>query len=126
MSQESIFLVEARESQRDFIRVAALDELPPTESSSSTHTAEAVDSSNKPYLDLTLRNKIQRRSTVTSLESLASSIDLRNEAANKKQKRNLIASTNKESQVKEQRQSFRGMFPAGDGSKTSPKKTRRD
>lgn len=125
-TQESIFLVEARESQRDFMRVAALDELPRTESSSSTHTAGAAESSNKPYLNLTLRSKIQKRSTVTSLESLASTIDLRDEAADKNRKRNLIGSIDKESQVKEQRNSFRGLFPSGDSSKGSPKKTRRD
>lgn len=120
--------MEARESQRDFMRVAALEELPPTESSSSTHTAKAVDSSNHPYLDLTLRNKIQRRSTVTSLESLASSIDIGDKATDKKLKRNIIASIAKESQVKEQRNSFGGLFPVGDScsSKISPKKTRRD
>ncbi|XP_063838804.1 glycerophosphocholine phosphodiesterase GPCPD1-like isoform X2 [Ostrinia nubilalis] len=126
--KESIFLVEARESQRELMRLAALDDLPATESSSSVHTV--VESANRPFLDLSVRNKIQERSTVTSLESLASSIDLRDDPADKNLKRNrdnnVITNIEKESQVKEQRTSFRGIFPAGDISKECPKKTRRN
>lgn len=125
IKQESIFLVEARESERELMRLATLEDLPATESSTSVHTV--VESNNRPFLDLAVRNKIQERSTVTSLESLASSIDLREEV-DKKLKRprdNLITSVDKESQVKEQRTSFRGIFPAGDISKESSKKTRK-
>lgn len=125
--KESIFLVEARESQRDLMRLAALDDLPATESSSSGHVVAVAESGNKPYLDLSVRNKIQEHSTVTSLESLASSLDVRDDPADKPVKRNrdVIASVDKESQLKEQHTSFRGLFPAGDITKGSTKKSRR-
>lgn len=114
--------MEARESQRDIMRLAALDD-----ASSSAHTA--ADSA-RPFLDLAARHR-GAPSTVTSLESLASSIDLRDDAADKNLKRNrdLIMSIDKESQVKEQRGPFRGLFPASDGgdaSMGSPKKSRVD
>lgn len=120
--------MEARESQRELMRLAALEDLPATESTSSVHTA--VESGNRPFLDLSVRKKIQELSTVTSLESLASSIDLRDDPTDKILKRNrdndIITNIEKESQVKEQRTTFRGIFPAGDISKQSPKKSRRE
>lgn len=115
--------MEARESQRDIMRLAALDGAPLSDASSA-HTA--ADSA-RPFLDLAARHR-GAPSTVTSLESLASSIDLRDDAADKNLKRNrdLIMSIDKESQVKEQRGPFRGLFPAGDASVGSPKKSRVD
>lgn len=109
------------------MRLAALEDLPATESSTSLQPV--VESANRPFLNLAVRNKIQERSTVTSLESLASSIDLRDEVDKnlKRHRDNIIANVEKESQVKEQRTSFRGMFPAGDNiSKESSKKTRKN
>ncbi|CAK1549809.1 unnamed protein product [Leptosia nina] len=123
--KESIFLMEARDSQREIMRLAALDALPVTESSSSVATP--CESRSRPYLDLNVRQKLAERSTVTSLESLASSIDIRDDLTDRSLKRNhdIIMNIDKESQVKEQRNSFLGLFPAGD-SKTSPKKSRKD
>ncbi|XP_072936412.1 glycerophosphocholine phosphodiesterase GPCPD1-like [Epargyreus clarus] len=122
--KESIFLVEARESQRELMRLAALDALPASSSASSHRSSEPEP---RPYLDLSIRNRIQDRSTVTSLESLASSIDIRDEQTDKNLKRNhIIMSIDKESQVKEQRVTFTGLFSAGDTSKGSPKKSRKE
>ncbi|XP_045764503.1 glycerophosphocholine phosphodiesterase GPCPD1 isoform X1 [Maniola jurtina] len=124
--KESIFLMEARESQREIMRQAALDALPLSDASSSTHTAG--DPAARPFLDLSARRAAGAPSTVTSLESLASSIDIRDDPADRSLKRNrdLIMSIDKESQVKEQRGTFKGLFPAGDTAKGSPKKSRVD
>ncbi|KAM3959061.1 LOW QUALITY PROTEIN: glycerophosphocholine phosphodiesterase GPCPD1 [Aphomia sociella] len=124
--KESIFLVEARESQRDIMRLAALEDLPVTDSSTTVQTVPG--SVNRPFLDLSLRNKIQEHSTVTSLESLASSIDLKDEVADKNLKRNrdTITNSNKDYQVKEQRNYFRDLFTAGDNTKETPKKSRKN
>ncbi|XP_022123685.2 glycerophosphocholine phosphodiesterase GPCPD1 isoform X1 [Pieris rapae] len=121
--KESIFLMEARDSQREIMRLAALDALPTTDSSSVASPCE----SSRPYLNLAVREKLAQRSTVTSLESLASSIEIRDDASDRNLKRNrdLVMNIEKESQVKEQRNSFLGLFPAGD-SKGSPKKTRKE
>ncbi|RVE42730.1 hypothetical protein evm_012613 [Chilo suppressalis] len=127
--KESIFLVEARESQREIMRLAALEDLPATDSSTSSAQIQLVaESTPKPYLDLSVRNKIQERSTVTSLESLASSIDLTDDPADKFLKRNreITPTPVKETQVKEQHTSFRGLFRAGDVSKGLPKKSRKN
>ncbi|CAG9784509.1 unnamed protein product [Diatraea saccharalis] len=125
--KESIFLVEARESQREIMRLAALEDLPATESTSSAQLELAPETAPKLYLDLSVRNKIQERSTVTSLESLASTIDLKDDPVDKTLKRNREITPNmiKESQVKELHTSFRGLFPAGDISKEFPKKSRK-
>lgn len=121
--KESIFLVEARESQREIMRLAAFEDLHPPGSSSSLQT---IESENRPYFDLSIRERIQQNSTATSLESLASSMDLRDEAPDKNLKRNreIISVIDKESQVKEQRMSFQGLFPAGDNSLGLSKKSR--
>ncbi|CAG4968151.1 unnamed protein product [Colias eurytheme] len=123
--KESIFLMEARESQREIMQLAALDALPASESSSSVQSP--CESGVRPYLNLAARHKLAERSTVTSLESLASSIDIRDDLTDRTLKRNhdIIMNIHKESQVKEQRNSFLGLFPAGD-SKGSPKKLRKD
>ncbi|XP_059059331.1 glycerophosphocholine phosphodiesterase GPCPD1-like [Achroia grisella] len=124
--KESIFLVEARDSQRELMRLAALDVLPTTESSTTVHTLP--ESTNRPFLDLSLRNKIQEGSTATSLESLASSVNPRSEGIDKnlKRNRNLVTNTDKDYQVKEQRNYFRDLFTAGDNSKELPKKSRQN
>lgn len=118
--------MEARESQRDIMRLAALENLPQSESSSSVSSTQQTG--NKAFLDLSIRNKIQDRSTVTSLESLASSIDITDGVGDKSLKRNrdLITAIEKESQVKEQLTSFKGLFTVGDHSKYPPKKSRAD
>lgn len=124
--QESIFLVEARESERELMRLAALDESPAnlSESRSSATSSASVEPAPTPFLDLAVRHKLQdHRSTVTSLESLASSIDELDK--NLKRNRDIISSVDKESQVKEQRKSFKGLFPSGD-CKASSKKSRTD
>lgn len=119
--------MEARDSQRELMRLAALDKPSPSECSSSS-TRSAPETANRRYLDLSIRNKIQAGSTVTSLESLASSIDLRDEPGDKNLKRNrdIITEMKKESQLKEQRTTFRGLFSTGDSSKGLPKKTRKN
>ncbi|XP_050361777.1 glycerophosphocholine phosphodiesterase GPCPD1 isoform X1 [Nymphalis io] len=126
--KESIFLVEARESQRELIGLAALEASP--RSGSSVSAPSAGDSGARPFLDLSQRREIGARSTVTSLESLASSIEIRDDPTDKNLKRNrdLIRSIDKESQVKEQRNSFKGLFATCDvdKSKGSPKKSRKD
>ncbi|KAJ0181759.1 hypothetical protein K1T71_002481 [Dendrolimus kikuchii] len=123
--KESIFLMEARDSQRELMQLAALEEPPPSECSSSAPSA--AEATNRRYLDLSIRNKIQPRSTVTSLESLASSMDLQDDASDKSLKRNrdIITEIDKESQLKEQRTTFRGLFTTGDSSKGLPKKSRK-
>ncbi|XP_053609885.1 glycerophosphocholine phosphodiesterase GPCPD1-like isoform X1 [Plodia interpunctella] len=125
--KESIFLVEARESQREIMRLAALEDLPATESSASAATPP--ESAARVFLDLSLRDRMRDHSTVTSLESLASSIDLRddnNSDSNPlKRNRDIIGNVDKDYQVKEQKNSFRNLFPAGDNSKGSPKKSRK-
>lgn len=117
--------MEARESQRDLMQMAAIDELPVFEKP-STSAFSAVEST-RTYLDLSVREKMQSHSTVTSLESLASTIDLRDEYAEKKLKRerNVITDVERESQVKEQPNNFKGVYPCGDTSKGSSKKTRK-
>ncbi|XP_050675509.1 glycerophosphocholine phosphodiesterase GPCPD1 isoform X4 [Leptidea sinapis] len=121
--KESIFLVEARESQREIMRLAALDALPASESSGTLHMPS--ESGVRPYLDLSVRHKLNERSTVTSLESLASSIDIRDDDKNLKRNRN-ITNVDKDCRGKEDHTSFLGLFPAGDASKGTPKKVRRD
>lgn len=122
--QESIFLVEARDSQRDIMELAVIEDPPPSSSSSSSHTGSQPPT--RAYLDLSVRQKIQL-STATSLESLATNTDLRDELTdnNLKRSRDIITNIEKESQVKEQRNSFRGIFPCGDSSKET-KKSRND
>ncbi|XP_013133716.1 PREDICTED: glycerophosphocholine phosphodiesterase GPCPD1 isoform X1 [Papilio polytes] len=123
--KESIFLVEARESQRELMTLAAMEESPSGASSASRGSLEPAP---QPYLDLDVRTRLQQHSTVTSLESLASSIDLRDDLNDRNLKRNrdIITNVEKESQVKEQRKSFFGLLPSGDAAKGSPKKSRRD
>ncbi|OWR47314.1 hypothetical protein KGM_214218 [Danaus plexippus plexippus] len=129
--KESIFLVEARDSQRDIMRLAALDALPTDSTSSRSRSPSRQLSSaqfsgdGQLYLDLKARQKATR-STVTSLESLASSIDIRDEPErNLKRNKDLIMSIDKESQIKEQRNSFKGIFPAPNTTTASPKKSRK-
>ncbi|XP_073941629.1 glycerophosphocholine phosphodiesterase GPCPD1 isoform X1 [Choristoneura fumiferana] len=121
--KESVFLMEARESQRDIMRLAAEEDAPTPASAASEPVSH--QSLPRPYLDLAVRHKVEARSTVTSLESLASSIDL-TEDKNLKRNRDVISNLDKESQVKEQRNSFRGMFPSGDNKAASTKKTRKN
>ncbi|XP_049887717.1 glycerophosphocholine phosphodiesterase GPCPD1-like [Pectinophora gossypiella] len=132
--KESIFLVEARLSERELLQMAELED----ERTESSGAASVGTSENavRPYLDLTVRDRLKDHSTVTSLESLASSIDLRDDASDKNLrddasdknlKRNrddAISNYQKECQVKEQRNNFHGIFPCGDTSKGSPKKSR--
>ncbi|CAH2066525.1 unnamed protein product, partial [Iphiclides podalirius] len=124
--KESIFLVEARESQRELMKLAALEEIPASGTSSTSNNIH--DCERHGFLDLSVRNNLEEHSTVTSLESLASSIDLRDDLSERSLKRNrdLIMTIDKESQVKEQRNSFFGLFPSGDTAKGSPKKVRKD
>ncbi|XP_063376134.1 glycerophosphocholine phosphodiesterase GPCPD1-like [Cydia fagiglandana] len=121
--KESIFLMEARESQRDVIRLAALESPAPAPSaaSASSASAEASRDAPRPYLDLAAQFAAAP-STVTSLESLASTDD---EDRNLKRNRDIIACIDKESQVKEQRHNFQGLFPAGDNNSASIKKSRK-
>lgn len=118
--KESIFLMEARESQREMMRLTAL------EASHSGSESTPADTP-RPYLDLAQHRDFETRSTVTSLESLAS-IDIRDEQTDRNLKRNreLIRTIDKESQVKEQRNSFKGLFTSCDTSKGSPKKSRKE
>lgn len=124
-------MVEARESQRDMMRLAALEDVTASASSSSVLASAQLTADQRPYLDLSVRKNLQAVcSTVTSLESLASSIDI-SDIADKNLKRSrehdiIITSVEKDSQVKEQRGTFRGLFPAGDNTtgKGSPKKSR--
>lgn len=115
--------MEARESQRDIMRLANAEDAPTPASAASEPASH--HSLPRPYLDLAVRHKVEARSTVTSLESLASSIDL-TEDKNLKRHRDVISNLDKESQVKEQRNSFRGMFPSGDNKAASTKKTRKN
>lgn len=109
--------MEARESQREMMQLAALDEMAGSASSSSV--ASVPDESSRPFLDLALLRK-QAHSTVTSLESLASSADLKEEPSdnNLKRNRNIISTVHKESQLKS---NYRGAFPCGDVSKPASK-----
>lgn len=98
--QESIFLMEARESQHDIMDMAAREES--TSQVSEAQEPVAVESGSRPFLDLSRRKTIQDMSTVTSLESLASSIDLRDEPLekdDKKLKRNLDKDAQKEANI---------------------------
>ncbi|XP_026737758.1 glycerophosphocholine phosphodiesterase GPCPD1-like isoform X2 [Trichoplusia ni] len=98
--KESIFLMEARESQHDIMDRAAREES--TSHVSDTQEPVAVESGSRPFLDLSRRKTIQDISTVTSLESLASSIDLRDEPLekdDKKLKRNLDKDAQKEANL---------------------------
>lgn len=116
--QESIFLVEARESERELMRLTALDEFPTNLTESSATSSATLE----PYLDLSVRQKLQdNRSTVTTLESLASSIEDLDKTL--KRNRDIISNVDKESQVKEHRNNFKGIFPSGD-CKDSSKKSR--
>lgn len=112
--------MEARESQREIMRLTAL------EASHSGSESTPTDAP-RPYLDLAQHRVFETRSTVTSLESLAS-IDIRDEQTDRNLKRNrdLIRTIDKESQVKEQRISFKGLFTSCDTSKGSPKKFRKE
>lgn len=112
--------MEARESQREMMRLAALEASHSGSESTPTDTP-------RPYLDLAQHRDFETRSTATSLESLAS-IDIRDELTDRNLKRNreLIRTIDKESQVKEQRNSFKGLFTSCDTSKGSPKKSRRE
>lgn len=75
-----------------------------------------------PFLDLAVRHKLQaNRSTVTTLESLASSIE--DLDRNLKRNGDIISRVDKESQVKEHTNSFKGLFSFGD-CKDSSKKSR--
>lgn len=111
--------MEARESQRDVIRLAALES--PASASASCASVEVPRDAARPYLDLAARFAAAP-STVTSLESLASTDD---EDRNLKRNRDIIACIDKESQVKEQRHNFQGLFPAGDNKSASIKKSRK-
>lgn len=99
----------ARESQRDLIRLAAH----PSLEGPSALSADAVGGAAEPhaFLDLlSVRQILQdNTSTSTSLESLACSIDLRDdpEIKNLKRNRDLITSVGKESQLKEQIKIFK-------------------
>ncbi|KAJ2953544.1 hypothetical protein O0L34_g1146 [Tuta absoluta] len=119
--KESVFMVEARESQKDLIRMVALDEaVPSTETTASTTVtggSKVVTTTARPFLDLDVRRRLDEASTATSLESLAT-VDLSED----RRKRNLIDCNEKESQVKEQINTFKGLFPAGDN--VVPKKKR--
>lgn len=119
-------MVEARESQRELMKLAAMEEIPASGSSSTSNNIHDLE--HRGFLDLSLRNNLQEHSTVTSLESLASSIDLRDDLSERNLKRNrdLIMTIDKASQVKEQRNSFFGLFPSGDTANGSPKKVRKD
>lgn len=118
--------MEARESQRDLMRLAVLDGPVASETTVSDGTAAggspAASVVSTKYLDLSIRHKMQARSTVTSLESLASSIDIPDPADKNFKRKNFITAMDKESQLKEQRHSFSGMF--GGDSKSTVKKTR--
>lgn len=121
--KESIFLVEARESQRELIRLATLEESSQSQASSTEQSTIAPAA----YLDLqSVYNKIHDNSTATSLESLASSIDLRDDPSDKNLKRNrdIITTIDKESQLKEQVYAFKGLFASS--TKGPPKKSRLD
>ncbi|CAG5021450.1 unnamed protein product [Parnassius apollo] len=108
--KESIFLMEARESQRELIKMAAIEDMPTSGTSSSSQNIH--DPGPRAFLDLSMRNNLKEHSTVTSLESLASSIDLKDDLSERSLKRNrdIIMSIDKESQVKEQRHSFKGFM----------------
>ncbi|XP_075992154.1 glycerophosphocholine phosphodiesterase GPCPD1-like isoform X2 [Anticarsia gemmatalis] len=125
--KESIFLMEARESQRELMRLATVENLPL--SGASSQTATAAGTATTPYLDLlNVRKIINDNSTATSLESLACSIDLRDEASDKnlKRSRDIIAAIDTESQLKEQVNTFKGIFPVDECSKARRKKSRND
>lgn len=103
--------MEARGSQREMMQIAALDTAASSASASASSVGSARDDSNRPFLDLKLL-RAQGHSTVTSLESLASSEDLKDEPSdrNLKRNRNVISSVHKECQLKS---SYRGAFPCG-------------
>lgn len=106
------------------MRLTALDEpeVYLSESRSSATSSATLESAPRPFLDLAVRHKLQdNRSTITTLESLASSIEDLDKTL--KRSRDIICTVDKESQVKEQRNSFKGIFPSGD-CKDSPKKSR--
>lgn len=80
-------------------------------------SAELQPDTRRPYLDLAVRDLVKQRSTVTSLESLASSADTDTEHAFKRTA-NTVAPDEKPRPSKEPRNNFLGMFPsAGDSSK---------
>lgn len=92
-----------------------------SESGSSAASSAYIETDPPPFLDLAVRHKLQDScSTVTNLESLASIEDL---DRNLKRNRDIISGVDKESQVKEQRSNFKGLFSFGD-CKESPKKSR--
>ncbi|XP_047041753.1 glycerophosphocholine phosphodiesterase GPCPD1 isoform X2 [Helicoverpa zea] len=117
--KESIFLMEARESQRDLMEQAVLDDLLNlSKPSSSSHTGMEVE--NQPVFDVSVREAIANASTVTSLESVVCPGDLREDG-------DVISPIDKESQVKEQQNNFKAVYPypCSDLSKLMPKKKRR-
>ncbi|GBP11886.1 Glycerophosphocholine phosphodiesterase GPCPD1 [Eumeta japonica] len=129
--KESIFLVETRESQRELIRLAA-QEGAAASSSSAALGAAVISGANdqRAFLDLAVHTKLADCcSTVTSLESLDSTVKLLhdNSERNLKRNRDIIAAIDKESQLKEQHHSFRGLFPsAGDNHEDPSKRSRKD
>lgn len=105
--------MEARESQRELMTMAACGTFPTTNSISEKSISVHTLGSTPAFVDLEyLRQKIGNTSTATSLESLASSMDLRDEFERLKQEKELIAAIGKESQLKEQVNIFKDSFPA--------------
>ncbi|KAG7311620.1 hypothetical protein JYU34_002669 [Plutella xylostella] len=114
--KESIFLMEARESQRDIMRLAALEEAGGAGGGGGSEATSSAPP--RAFLDLArLRGDL---STATSLESLASSIDFRDDTESEKcLKRSLdsVVLVDKDAQLKQQPRSFKDLFPAGDSAK---------
>lgn len=106
------------------MRLTALEESASnlSESRSSAASSGTIEPTPMPFLDLAVRHKLQdNRSTVTTLESLSPSIEELDKTL--KRGRDIISDVDKECQVKEHRNNFKGIFPSGD-CKDSPKKSR--
>ncbi|XP_035446358.2 glycerophosphocholine phosphodiesterase GPCPD1 isoform X1 [Spodoptera frugiperda] len=119
--KESIFLMEARESQRELMQQAALDDEASTKPSSSSEQENiVVNLEDRPFFNPSVRETIDDRSTVTSLESVVCD-DARTE-----HDKDIIEPIAKEDQVKD-RDSIRPYpypYPC-DPSKLLPKKKKR-
>lgn len=115
--------MEARETQSGLVQRVALDGDMLAKPSTSEHSANASveEQGNKPFLDLSVREKLQTRSTSTSLASLVCPTDELDE--------DNIEPVAKESQVKDQPNNFGDVFvypyPCSDMSKHPPQKKRR-
>lgn len=98
--------MEARESQRDLMQQAAtedsLQDGVPAKPSTSEDSVCFEEEEKKPFLDLAVREIIQNRSTATSLASLA--------CPDKHVLDEDIEPVDKESQVKDQPNNFKGVY----------------